>query len=576
METKASIHSERIDDIPLLFFQQRVMGIPQIIDEKIEVHGNHQGLSLGWLVTGWLTYIVSESDHRLSYVEPWAEGRLQTLQALFPDPMEARDFSDDRLGDVLDYLSQDEPWQEIEKDLGQHQIQVYQLPTERVRADSTSAAVYHEPNQGTLIRYGVSKDHRPDLGQFKVMMSGLDPLHMPLATLVVPGNEADDGLYLPIIEQSRQVLGQKGVLYIGDSKMEALATRAGIVSAGDYYYMPLSMKGKQAELLHQLVDSVWHRKDSLPLVTTVDRKTERIKTVARVYETSRSQQDNAHAPTVTWEERVLVVYSPTLAKQAGNGLAGRLERAETKIHNLTPPPGRGRKQYESLVPLQSEVERILKQHRVQELLQVTYHRHEQRQHIRKYRDRPARTEVSVRYQVQVTRNQEKIRHAHRYLGWRLYVTAAPRELLSAADGVLAYRQSPTFEHGFSRFKNRPLGLRPLFLRKENRITGLVRLLSLALRVLTILEFVARRSLQEIQEPLTGLYPGNPNQATLRPTAERLLRAFDNLNLTFVHLPEQTIRQISPLSSLQSQILALLGLPTSIYSELDITLDHNPP
>ena len=411
MKTKVSIHNERIDDIPLLFFHQQVMGIPQIIDEEIEVHGNHQGLSLGWLVTGWLTYILSESDHRLSYVEPWAEGRMQTLQALFPEGMEAKDFSDDRLGDVLDYLSQDSSWQEIEKALGQHQIQVYQLATEQVRTDSTSAAVYHEPNQGSLIRYGVSKDHRPDLGQFKMMMSGLDPLHLPLATLVVPGNEADDGLYLPVIEQSRQVLGQKGVLYIGDSKMEALATRAGIVSAGDYYYMPLSMKGKQAELLHQLVDTVWYRKNALPLVTTVDLKTERIKTVARVHETSRTQCDDAGESPLVWEERVLVVYSPSLAKQAGNGLAGRLARAEAKIRNLTPPPGRGRKQYDSLAPLQGEVERILKQHNVQELLQVTYHCEEQQRHIRKYRDRPARTEVKVRYQLQVTRNQESISHA---------------------------------------------------------------------------------------------------------------------------------------------------------------------
>lgn len=550
------------------------MGIPQIVDEKIEMHGNHQGLSVGWLVTGWLAYILSESDHRLSYVEPWAEGRLQTLQALFPEPMEAKDFSDDRLGDVLDYLSQDESWQEIEKALGQHQIQVYQLPTEQVRTDSTSVAVYHEVNQGTLIRYGVSKDHRPDLGQFKMMMSGLDPLHLPLATLVVPGNQADDGLYLPVIEQSRQVLGQTGVLYMGDSKMEALTTRAGIVSAGDYYYMPLSMKGKQATLLHQLVDTVWHKKDSLPLVTTVALKSGRTKTVARVHETSRTQRHDADA--LNWEERVLVVYSPTLAKQAGNGLAGRLARAEAKIRNLTPLPGRGRKQYDHLTPLQNEVERILQQHHVQELLQVTYQREEQQRHIRRYRDRPARTEVSVRYQVQVTRNQKAIRHVQRYLGWRLYVTNAPAKRLSAEEGVLAYRQSPTFEHGFSRFKNRPLGLRPLFLRKENRITGLVRLLSLALRVLTLLEFVVRRSLHEAQTPLTGLYPGNPNQPTIRPTAERLLRAFDNIHLTSVQLPEQTIRQISPLSSLQCRILTLLGLPTSIYSQLNITLEHNPP
>ena len=576
MMTKVSIQNERIDDIPFLFFQQRVMGIPQIIDEHIPVHGNHQGLSLGWLVTGWITYILSESDHRLSYVEPWAQERLQTLQALFPGAMAAKDFTDDRLGDVLDYLSQDEPWQRIEIEMGRHQIQVYQLPTEKVRLDSTSASVYHEPNQGTLIRYGMSKDHRPDLGQFKVMLSGLDPLSMPLATLVVAGHEADDGLYLPMIRQSRDVLGRRGLLYIGDSKMEALATRVGIVSEGDFYLVPLSLKGMQAELLQQLVDPIWDQTETLPLVKTVDVKTGRPKIVARVDESSRTQSDDPKTPTVTWEERVLVVYSPRLAQQAESGLMGRLQRAEVKLRALTPVPGRGRTQYTDLLPLQIEAERILKHHRVQEFLHVAYQRHERRQHIRKYRDRPARTEITVRYEIQVTRNPEAIRLAQRYLGWRLYVTNASDTLLPASEAVLTYRQSPNFEQSFSRLKNRPLGLRPLFLRREKRITGLVRLLSLALRVLTVVEYVVRRSLTATQDKLAGLVPGNPALATNRPTTERLLRAFDNITLTTIQMPDQSIRHITPLSQLQSHILTLIGLPISIYTELNITLEPNPP
>jgi hypothetical protein len=31
------------------------------------------------------------------------------------------------------------------------------------------------------------------------------------------------------------------------------------------------------------------------------------------------------------------------------------------------------------------------------------------------------------------------------------------------EAVLAYSQTPAFERGFSRLKNRPLGLRPLYL-----------------------------------------------------------------------------------------------------------------
>jgi hypothetical protein len=48
-------------------------------------------------------------------------------------------------------------------------------------------------------------------------------------------------------------------------------------------------------------------------------------------------------------------------------------------------------------------------------------------------------------------------------GWQLYVTNSPADKLSLAEAVLAYRQTPTYERGFSRLKNRPLGLRPLYL-----------------------------------------------------------------------------------------------------------------
>ena len=44
----------------------------------------------------------------MSEVEPWAEQQLHTLQALLPEPVEVKDFTDDRLADVLRYLSDDE------------------------------------------------------------------------------------------------------------------------------------------------------------------------------------------------------------------------------------------------------------------------------------------------------------------------------------------------------------------------------------------------------------------------------------------------------------------------------------
>jgi len=236
--TEVTIHTEQIDDIPLLFSFLQQMGIQETLDTYANPHGNRQGLSIGWLTTAWLSYIVSESDHRMIEVEPWADEHIETLSALIPQAVDVKDFTDDRLADLLQWFSEDSVWEEVENHLGQRLVQVYDLDQEPVRLDSTTASVHHDTEGNTLFRHGYSKDHRPDLPQLKVMLGTLDPMGMPLATLVLPGNEADDGLYIPTVIRARQVLGQgsqKTSLYAGDAKMGALNTGAFIQAGGDYY-----------------------------------------------------------------------------------------------------------------------------------------------------------------------------------------------------------------------------------------------------------------------------------------------------------------------------------------------------
>jgi transposase len=105
---------------------------------------------------------------------------------------------------------------------------------------------------------------------------------------------------------------------------------------------------------------------------------------------------------------------------------------------------------------------------------------------------------------------------------------------------------------------------------------MVRLLSLALRVLTVVEHVVRRQLQVAGQTLSGLYAGNPKRQTARPTTERLLKAFRGITLTIVQLPEQVIRHVTPLSELQRHILDLLGLPISVYENLTSSGRPIPP
>jgi transposase len=576
------IDTERVDDVPLLIRQQQAMGIPQVLDTVVTPHGNRQGLSVGWLTASWLAFILSEADHRMCEVEPWAAERQEALSALLPQLMREQDFSDDRLADILRYLSDDDAWEEVETRLGQRLIRVYSLEPDLVRLDSTTAAVYHDPERGTLFRHGHSKDHRPDLAQFKVMLGALDPMGMPLATLVLPGNRDDDGLYVPTIKRARPVVGQGKRLYIGDSKMAALNTRAFLQYGEDYYLVPLPMTGEVPELLATLLEPVWSKHQSLELISVPkdesdeQAETEQKRLLGLGYETTRSQEAEVDGQPVVWEERLLVVYSPAHARQARRGLAQRLERAEQALQALTPPRARGRRQWDDVEVLQVQARAILKRRRVEGLLEVSYIQEVQRRPVRKYRDRPARTEEQVRYVVQVKRNTAAIKAARRLLGWRLYATTAPQEKMPLSEAVQVYRGAPRIDRDFRRLKGRPLGIRPLYVQRDDHARGMVRLLSLALRVLTLVEHEVREQLQAARETLKGLYAGNPQRETARPTTERLLKAFKGITLTVVRLPEQTIRHITPLSGLQKRILALAGLSPAIYQAPVAHADSIPP
>ena len=226
MAETLTIRSERVDDIPLLVAQLDRMGVQPLLDEHFPTHGNWVGLSLGWVTVVWLTHILSEADHRLNHVEPWAEQRLHTLRGCTGQRVDPLDLSDDRLAAVLEALSDDTRWQAFEGAWTQPLLRVYDLQPERVRLDTTTASGYWRVTEEGLLQCGHSKDHRPDLPQVKVMLSVLDPLGLPVATDVVPGQRADDPLYIPAIARVRESVGRCGLLYVGDGKMGALETRA--------------------------------------------------------------------------------------------------------------------------------------------------------------------------------------------------------------------------------------------------------------------------------------------------------------------------------------------------------------
>ena len=573
MAETLKITTERVDDIPLLLAQLERMGVQPLLDKHFPTHGNWVGLSLGWVSVVWLTHMLSEGDHRLNHVAPWATQRLHTLQACTGQPVHRLDVSDDRLATVLETLSDDRRWSIFEGALNQHTLRVYDLEPTCVRLDSTTANGHWSVTEDGLFQFGHSKDHRPDLPQVKIMVSALDPLGMPVATDVVPGQRADDPLYIPAIARVQKSLGRRGLLYVGDCKLGALETRAFIQAGGDHYLCPLSETHLSRALLADYLTPVGTGEQPLSLIHRPQHDGPP-ELSAEGFERLEPVTAEVAGHRDSWLERRLVIRSCQLAQAAERGLRGRLAKAQAEITALN-TRGRGRRRWADPSALREAVDSILARYRVQGLLHVRYTERFWERPLRRYGGRDATVRLEWDGQVRVSLNQEAVAAAVRQLGWRVYVTTQPPEQLSLQEAVLAYRSEYLVERAIGRLKGHPLSLTPMYLERDDHATGLIRLLSIGLRVLTLLEFGVRQRLATAKTSLAGLYVGNPKRATAHPTAERLLEAFQDLTLTRIREGRRRRSHLTPLWRIQQRMLALLDFPDDIYTRL-CPDSHKPP
>ena len=144
--------------------------------------------------------------------------------------------------------------------------------------------------------------------------------------------------------------------------------------------------------------------------------------------------------------------------------------------------------------------------------------------------------------------------------WQEVQALLPR----SGQAVLTYRDQWLAERSCARLKGRVLSLAPLWVQREDHAIGLTHVLTLAARVLAVVEYQVRRTLADEKRTLVGLYPGQPTRATAQPTTERLLQAFKTVSLTLVRKGPQVFYLLPPLSDLQRTILHDLGAPANLY------------
>jgi transposase len=585
---KIAVTVERMDDLPVLVERMKQMQVEAIIDQIVPAHHLWAGISKGKLAVGWLAHILTSGDHRKVHVKEAMTKCHHTMSQLLEATLSANEFGDDRLGRLLNSLGQPEVPEEVDCALNHQAIRYYQLDTAgaTLRLDSTSVSVYGagDGSSSSVLQYGHSKDHRPDLKQFKVMMAELDPIGMPLVTQLIRGSAADDGLYVPAYEQACEAIG-RNVLVIGDVKMSAVETRAHLHGHGSRYLTPLAKVGHWPEQLAQWIEEALEGK-----TVAVELHDNEGPLTAQVYERTRFQQadlaensgKNSLKRRVEWEERVALVHSENVARTAEASLRRHLAEAKTKLESLTARRGRGRRCFRDEEALRKTCDAILQRDQVEGLVAVKIESWSTTKTVNAKRGRtaagqPAEQRVieDRRYEVAgVSVDESAVAARVKRLGWRAYATNCTAKELTAEQIIGAYHGEWRVEHVLRRLKGRTLSIAPVYVRDEKQIRGLLCLLAIALRVLTLVEYTVHRALKTEGQTLKGVSPVYPTQVTNHPSTELILSAFKPIELVIIQLAGEVIYQVIALTSMQQRLLQLMGLPITLYHDIAHNLSNS--
>jgi len=564
---------ERVDEIPIIFHKVKQMGIQERIDRFWPTHGNWQGLSYGQLAVLFMIYVIHSMNHRLSGMEKWVTEHQYLLAQLTGWTVTPKDATDDRLGLLIEAFGTDlEQLLQYQIEQGASIVQAYALPTAVGRFDLTSFNVCHAADPSTqegVLAFGHSKDHRPDLLQFKQSLGTLDPCGVPLLTMTLKGNSADDPHYLPAWQQMMETLGNRDFIFVGDCKMGALKTRFKIAQSGGIYLCPLPMTGQVPEQLNAWLDQLPATPEAIYLPS---KKEGEFRKIGQGFEMTKVITGEDESGEIQWTERWFVVHSDHHAKKQQASFLNRLEKAEKAVKSSQP------KAKESGEEWEDRLKKMIEEQGVSPFL--TIKTQEKTRTVKRYlkpgrptENTPCCHEVYSELSCTVERQVEAIKIHQQRMGWRIYVSNASSSQMTLQQSVQYYRDEYTVERGFHRFKGGALPVLPLFVRIDERIKGLVFVLFMCLQVLTLIDFVARRELEKKGEKLAGLVPGNPKMATARPTAERLLEAFKGLHLFIEKRGDVVVGYlVEKLSPLQEKILNLLQIPKEIYDLSFITVE----
>lgn len=532
---------ERLDHLGIIAGVIKELGLVEFIDSRIPNDAREE-LSCGEAVAGMIINGLGFSDRPLTLTPQFFENK--ALSRLFREGVSAKHFNRFKLGRALDdcyAYGCDLLFAEASAMICQKEG----VDTKFNSLDTTAFALTGEYDPDCdeykiAITHGYSKDHRPDLKQVVLEMMCSHDGGVPIVSKAWNGNASDAQIF------------RKRAKALTDSFKASTTPRYLIADSKLYDEKTI--------------------KEGLGLIPFITRIPGTIKqentTINAALEKSLgewSSLDEKHSFQVFHLEhygvpqRWIVVYSEERRNKAEKSVEAMRKKEEEKIGQAL------KKLSAEEFSSPDEARRALKRgfnkskfHDVSEGVIDEKKKY-------KTKGRPKAESAYERvYRIKGVLKERKkvIEEAIRQSSCFVIGTTIPTEELSDVEVVLAYKhQNNTVERGFRFLKDPLMFTSSLFVKKTERIMGLLTVMTLALLVYSIAQRRLHKALKELQETL----PNQIKKEIEKPTLRWIFQLLDGIELVTI-LMENTSRVIiSGLTPLRKKILGYFGeLVRKIY------------
>lgn len=542
-----SVHTqvERLDHLGVIAGVIQDMGLVEFIDNRIP-SDSREGISCGEAVAGMIINGLGFSDRPLTLTPQFFENK--ALSKLFRPGVNAENFNRFKLGRALDDCHAygcDLLFAEASAQICQKEA----IDTKFNSLDTTAFALTGEYESDSdehriEITHGYSKDHRPDLKQVVLEIMCSHDGGIPVVSKAWNGNASDTKIF------------RERAKALADSFKAAETPR----------YLIADSKLYDKQTIEQglcLIPFITRIPGTIMLEnTTIESALQKpMKEWTLLDEKHRFYTFNLQHYGL--QQRWMVVHSQERQNKAENMVEVRCKKEREKIEKAL----KTLSVEEFLCPhdAKSALKRCFNKSKFYEVLEGTIE--EEKKYESKGRPKQE-SPYKLVYRItgiiqerQTVRQEAIIQSSCFIVG-----TTIPQKELSDAEVIMAYKnQNNTVERGFRFLKDPLMFTSSLFVKKTERIMGLLMVMTLALLIYSIAQRRLHKALKELQETL----PNQIRQETAKPTLRWIFQLLEGIDLVKICIEKTSQVVISGITPLRRRILGYFGNSVRKIYELDL-------